>query len=172
MSIVCQQCCALSVLMQRIRLSGPRICSTILEPLLIWKIDVSVCTLAISPERPLADVDITQAARHCVLYRIGLVGPLVAPVAPTKRLAYATRCSRCTLRWQQSTTLPGMVLGLNKSCQHPTKMAFWKDARGRTWEQSPIQRTEPSIKSVKRKAIKGLSSRRALTCFEGALMMV
>ena len=34
------------------------------------------------------------------------------------------------------------------------KLAFWKDASGRTWEQSPFQRTEPSIKSIKSVAIK------------------
>ncbi len=31
---------------------------------------------------------------------------------------------------------------------------FWKDASGHTWEQSPSRRTEPSIKSVKRAAIR------------------
>jgi len=34
------------------------------------------------------------------------------------------------------------------------KKAFWKDASGHTWEQSPSQRTQPIVKSVKRAAIR------------------
>ncbi len=34
------------------------------------------------------------------------------------------------------------------------KKAFWKDASGHTWEQSPFQRTESSMKSVKRASIR------------------
>ncbi len=34
------------------------------------------------------------------------------------------------------------------------KVAFWKDASGHTWEQSPFQRTNSGRKSVKRKAIR------------------
>jgi len=34
------------------------------------------------------------------------------------------------------------------------KKAFWKDASGHTWEQSPFQRTEPIVKSVQRAAIR------------------
>jgi len=34
------------------------------------------------------------------------------------------------------------------------KMAFWTDASGHNWEQSPFHRTEPSQKRVKRAAIK------------------
>ena len=34
------------------------------------------------------------------------------------------------------------------------KMVFWKDASGHSWEQSPFQRTESSMKSVKRASIR------------------
>ena len=34
------------------------------------------------------------------------------------------------------------------------KMAFWKDASGHTWEQSPFQRTDASQKRVKRAAVR------------------
>ena len=34
------------------------------------------------------------------------------------------------------------------------KKAFWKDARGHTWEQSPFQRTESQVKKIKRASIK------------------
>jgi len=34
------------------------------------------------------------------------------------------------------------------------KQAFWKDPNGHTWEQSPCQRTEPSMNTVKRASIR------------------
>ena len=43
------------------------------------------------------------------------------------------------------------------------KTAFWKDASGHTWEQTPYQRTEPSVKSVKRKAIKSRLKQQAFS---------
>ena len=41
---------------------------------------------------------------------------VVAPTVPAERLASATHCSHCTLRWLQSMTLPGMVLVLSRCC--------------------------------------------------------
>ena len=34
------------------------------------------------------------------------------------------------------------------------KKAFWKDANGHTWEQSPRQRTQPELRRIKRASIK------------------
>ncbi len=41
------------------------------------------------------------------------------------------------------------------------KVAFWKDASGHTWEQSPLQRTKPSKKSAKRAAIRSRLAQQA-----------
>ena len=41
------------------------------------------------------------------------------------------------------------------------KQAFWKDPSGHTWEQSPFQRTEPSMKTVKRASIRSRHEQQA-----------
>jgi len=45
-------------------------------------------------------------------------------------------------------------VGPEQVLSRSNKIVFWKDASGHTWEQSPFQRTQPSVKRVKRKAIK------------------
>jgi len=72
-------------------------------------------------------------ANHTFLWhvhRIDLAATVVAPVVPAERLAYATRCSRCTLRWLQSTTLPRMVLGLSRFCRGLRKRFFGRMQAG------------------------------------------
>ncbi len=41
------------------------------------------------------------------------------------------------------------------------KKAFWKDASGHTWEQSPFQRLEPERKRMKRATIKSRLQKQA-----------
>ena len=51
------------------------------------------------------------------------------------------------------------------------KVAFWKDASGHTWEQSPFQRTSPERDRSKRAAIRlGSRTRPDLTCFDCAFV--
>ncbi len=41
------------------------------------------------------------------------------------------------------------------------KKAFWKDASGHTWEQSPFRRTEPEMKRIKRASIRSRLGKQA-----------
>ena len=41
------------------------------------------------------------------------------------------------------------------------KVAFWKDARGHTWEQSPLQRTKPDQQRTKRASLRSRSKQQA-----------
>ncbi len=63
---------------------------------------------------------------------------LVAPAVTTGRLASATHCSHCTLRWPQSMTLPGMVLDLSRFCQGPGKWPSGKMQVGAPGNKVPF----------------------------------
>ena len=41
------------------------------------------------------------------------------------------------------------------------KVAFWKDASGHTWEQSPLQRTKPDQQRTKRASLRSRSKQQA-----------
>jgi len=44
-------------------------------------------------------------------------------------------------------------VGPEQVLSHSGKMAFWKDASGHTWEQSPASRTKPDYNRIKRAAV-------------------
>ncbi len=106
------------------------------------------------------------------LHAAALASIVVAHIAPANRLASATHCSRCTLRWLQSTILPRMVLGLSRFWRGPVKRPS-----GRMQVGTAGNKVLFSVLAQARKASKehlsglGLSSRRAPTCFEGALLI-
>jgi len=50
---------------------------------------------------------------------------------------------------------PGQVLPWSH------KKAFWKDASGHTWEQSPFQRARPELKRMKRASVKSRLEKQA-----------
>ena len=107
------------------------------------------------------------------VHRIGLVATLVAPVAPTKRLASAIHCSHCTLRWLQSMTLKEMVLGLNKSCRGPIKWPSGRMQVGTAGNKVLFSALSQARQAPKeRLSGRGLSSRHDLTCFESSLITV
>jgi len=118
--------------------------------------------------------NVPEASHICLRHNHlpGLATILVAPAVTAGRLASATRCSHCTLRWLQSMTLPGTVLDLSRFCQAPGK---WPS--GRMQVGTPGNKVHFNVPPQAGKASnehlsgRGLSSRRALTCFEGALLM-
>ncbi len=87
---------------------------------------------------------------------------------PQDRLASNTGCPFCSSRKacicnSLRSLYPALAaeydtarngVGPEQVLPRSRKMAFWKDASGHTWEQSPFQRTQPSVKSNKRAYIR------------------
>ena len=107
------------------------------------------------------------------VHRIVLASTVAVPTVQAKKLAYATRCSRCTLRWLQSMTLPGMVLARSRSCQDPAKWSSGRMQAGAPGNK--VLLAEPSQKKTETSAQQsslGSSSKPHLICFDCAFVYV
>ena len=106
-------------------------------------------------------------ADHTSLWRLritGLATIVVAPVVPTKKLASATRCRRCTLLWLQNMTLPGTVLDLSRFCQGRTKWHFgWMQAGVHGNKVLPTVQSQANLKSSEQQSCPSSSSKPDLT---------
>jgi len=98
-----------------------------------------------------------QKVNHTCLWHLPLTGcatTAVAPVVPTKKACICNSLPSLypALAAEYDTARNGV--GPEQVLSKSNKIAFWKDANGHTWEQSPANRTKPEKDRNKRAAIR------------------